>query len=439
MTVDPLVSTLALIVIALVGARFSFSNAPVASGPRLLFRTGIHFLFMGFLLGPSVLGFIEAEAALQLRPLLELGLGWVGLLFGLQLDRRALSRFPPGLITAAVAQAAVAFALFLLVGWALLDAVDVRGDVIELLVLSAAATACVSTPAGIALISTNFFVRGAVSDFLLFVASLDAVVGIIALQVIYSLYQPAEMILGLGQISALVWIPVALALGVAGGVVFLWLTRPQAKSEELVLFLLGIAAYASGAALHLQLSLLLVAVVLGATLANLSPERRRIYRVLQRWEKAIYVIFLLLAGALLRFSTPWILPLALAYAAVRGASKLAANLLVVRAVPLPFRPPASIGLGLLPQGGISLAMAVSVVLTYAGTSLGSDSAVDVFFAIVVSGVILSELLGPFLTIRLLRRVGEISPLVEDALATGDEAEARRVARRRRTTSVNRSG
>ncbi len=428
MNVDPLVSTLALIVIALLGARFSFSNAPVASGPRLLFRTGIHFLFMGFVLGPSVLGFLDAEAALQLRPLLELGMGWVGLLFGLQLDRRALSRFPSAFIVAATAQAAGAFALFLGAGWIVLGAVDGSRDVAELLVLCAAATACISTPAGIALVSTNFFVRGAVSDFLLFIASLDAVVGIIALQIIYSLYQPAEMILGLGQISAPVWIPVAPAVGVAGGVVFLWLTGPKAKSEELVLFLLGIAAFASGAALQLQLSPLLVAAAMGATLANVSPERRRIYRVLQRWEKPIYVIFLLLAGALLRFPTLWILPLALAYVAVRGASKVAANSLVARALPLPFKPSAEVGLGLLPQGGISLAMAVSVVLTYSGTSLGSHSAVDVFFAIVVSGVILSELMGPFLTMRLLRRVGEISPLVEDALASGDEAKAARMAR-----------
>ena len=58
MDIDPLVSTLALIVIALLGARVSFSVDRRATGLRLLFRTGIHFLFLGFLLGPGALGIV---------------------------------------------------------------------------------------------------------------------------------------------------------------------------------------------------------------------------------------------------------------------------------------------------------------------------------------------------------------------------------------------
>ncbi len=56
--------------------------------------------------------------------------------------------------------------------------------------MGAAATASVSTPAGIALISTNYLVRGKVRDLLFFVASLDALVGITALQVTYALILP---------------------------------------------------------------------------------------------------------------------------------------------------------------------------------------------------------------------------------------------------------
>ena len=48
---DPLLSSLVLILLALLGARFSFSSEAVPAGPRLLFRTGTHFLFFGFLAG----------------------------------------------------------------------------------------------------------------------------------------------------------------------------------------------------------------------------------------------------------------------------------------------------------------------------------------------------------------------------------------------------
>ncbi|MCA9297506.1 MAG: hypothetical protein KDA28_00485, partial [Phycisphaerales bacterium] len=90
---DSLVATLVLILVALVGARLSFSTDLAPSGPRLLFRTGTHFIAVGYLLGPDVLGLLSAQASRQLSPILAVGLGWVGFHFGLQLDRATLLRF----------------------------------------------------------------------------------------------------------------------------------------------------------------------------------------------------------------------------------------------------------------------------------------------------------------------------------------------------------
>jgi hypothetical protein len=88
---------------------------------------------------------------------------------------------------------------------------------------------------------------------------------------------------------------------------------------------------------------------------------------------------------------------------------------MVRLLPLQFATPRRFGLGLIPQGGISLAMAISGVLTYGGLMLDGRDAADLLFAVVVLGVILSELTGPFFTRNILQRAGEISPRVEVAL------------------------
>jgi len=406
---DPFLSTLILILLALLGARFSFSSISVSPGPRLVFRTGTHFLFLGLILGPHVLGLLTDGAIRQLFPLLGLGLGWIGFLFGLQLDRRNLSHFPPAFLILALGQAVFTFLFFLGVGWLGLMVLGFGGRVEVLLLMGAAATACISTPAGVALISTTFRVKGKVRDLLFFVASLDALVGIVALQTTYALFPPGAMVGEISLAPGLLGILAALGVGVVCGILFLWLTRPRPGGEELVLFLLGIAAFSSGAALQLQLSPLFVSVIMGAVVANLSPEPQRVYRVLQEWEKPIYVVFLMLAGALLSFPTPWIVPLAVAYALVRGGGKLLGNMAMVRIVPLPFQTPKRFGLGLIPQGGISLAMAISGVLTYSGLVMGEMSAVDLLFGVVVLGVILSELTGPFLTQNILVRAGEISP------------------------------
>jgi multidrug transporter EmrE-like cation transporter len=416
---DPIVSTLILILLALLGARFSFSTLQAPPGPRLVFRTGTHFLFLGFILGPRLLDFLTQEAVQQLFPLLGMGLGWIGFLFGLQLDRRNLRQFPRGFHILALGQAVLVFFVFLGIGWLVLMGSGQAGRTPLLLLLGAAATACISTPAGIALISTNYLVRGKVRDLLFFVASVDALVGIGALQVVYALFPPGDLGVGLPLLPRLAWVVAALGLGVICGILFIWLTRPRPGGEEMVLFLLGIAAFASGAALQLQLSPLFVSVVMGAVVANLSDDPQRVYRVLQNWEKPIYVVFLMLAGALLNFSTLWIPLLAVGYALVRGLGKVLGNLVMVRLLPLQFEPPRRFGLGLMPQGGISLAMAISGVLTYSGLRLDGRDAADLLFAVVVLGVILSELTGPFFTRNILLRAGEISPRMEEALATGN--------------------
>ncbi len=406
---NDVVSTLILILLALVGARLSFSTLRVPPGPRLVFRTGTHFLFLGLVLGPYVLNLLTQDTINQLFPFLGLGLGWIGFLFGLQLDLRQLRKFSLNFFILAFGQAILTFLFFLGIGWLGLTAVGRIDGASLLLLMGMAATACVSTPAGIALISTNFRVSGRVRDLLFFVASLDALVGITALQITYGLFSPEGTTGEFTGISGLVWTVPALGLGVICGILFLWLTRPRPGAEELVLFLLGIAAFSAGAALQLRLSPLFVSVTMGAVVANMSPDPQRVFKVLQDWEKPIYLVLLMLAGALLKFPTLWILPLALAYAVVRAGGKVLGSMAMVRLIPFSFPAPKRFGLGLLPQGGISLAMAISAVLTYSAVTLEGMNATDLLFSIVVIGVILSELSGPFFTRNILQRAGEISP------------------------------
>jgi hypothetical protein len=420
---DPVFATLVLILLALLGARLSFSTQRVPTGPRLLFRTGIHFLFLGYLLGPGGLALLGADAVDQLLPLLTLGLGWVGFLFGMQLDRSTLSHFPVGFYTLAIGQAVLTYLLFLGVGHFALEATGLASPAATLLLLGAAATASISTPAGIAMISNNFIARGRTRRLIFFIASIDAVVGIAALQGAYALYHPAFGGGTSGPLATIGWTILAIALGVACGIIFVWLMHLRPGREELVLYLLGMAALGSGAARQLQLSPIFVCVVMGATVANLAPDRQRIFLALEKWEKPIYVVLLLLAGALVTLPTWWVLPLAAAYALVRGLGKWLANAVLVSATP-GLRAPRSLGLGLVPQGGISLALAVSIVLTYSGlASPGGARSAELLFAVIVLGVILSELVGPVMIVRLLTAMGEIRPRVVEAISEGDEDRA----------------
>jgi Kef-type K+ transport system membrane component KefB len=389
----------------------------------------MHFLVLGFVLGPSALGLLTPEASQQLSPLLALGLGWVGFHFGLQLDRRSLGQFALRYHVLAVGQAFLAFWLFLGGAWLMIRAVGLDGETPMVLLLGAAATAAVSTPAGVALVSANFLIRGKVRDLLLLIASLDAIVGILALQVAYSLFRPGAPPGASTDPFQLVLLGVAAALGLAIGIVFLWLSRRRPAGEELVLYVLGMSAFAAGAALQWGLSPLFVSVTVGATVANLHQNPGRLNRLMQRWEKPVYLTFLLLAGAFLQMPNAWVVLLALAYALLRAGAKTVSCAALVSVIRFDFDVPRRLGLGLVPQGGISLAMAVPGVLLYSDLQVRGLSAEAALFSIIVIGVMISELVGPLLTVQLLRRAGELSPRVEAALADGDARRATREALR----------
>ena len=113
---DPLLATLILISLALVGAQISFSTANIAAGPRLLFRTGTHFIVLGFVVGPSALGLVTREALEHLFPFFALGFGWIGFLFGMQLERDTVRAFAGHLHRFAAGQALLTFAFMASLG-----------------------------------------------------------------------------------------------------------------------------------------------------------------------------------------------------------------------------------------------------------------------------------------------------------------------------------
>ncbi len=422
---NPLVGILVLLLLGLAGARLSLSTWTGRLWPRLLTVTGMHMLLVGFVLGSHGVGLLGRDLIDQLDPFLALGLGWIGLLFGLQLDRRQLREFPTRYTVLAVVQAALTFLIFLGLGLAVVSQARLRGLIADepavgTAIVAAAATACISTPAAIALLSDTFQVRGRLTQLLFFIASLDAVVGIAALQINYAVYRPGAAVADGSLVDVIVTLAGATGLGVTLGALFLLLSRPRPNREELFLFMLGLAVFGAGAALYLGLSPLYVSAVAGVVIANVSRLRSRVYKVLQEWEKTIYVILLMLAGALLEFPSWLVLPLAGAYVVLRVLAKAAAGWISKSVVPPRIATPGDFGLGLVPQGGISLAMAISITLSYPALRLGAGTLGATVFSIVVLGVLGSELVGAFTARGTLRRAGELSPRKEAAVERREE-------------------
>ncbi len=412
---SPLLVVLLLALIGLIGAQFTFSRRQVPLGPRISIAIGLPFLFLGLALGPHLFKVLSTTAIDNLYPLFLLGLGWIGVLFGLQLDRDHLRQFPRRYLLMTFTQATVAFVIVMLIGTLIIDAWF--SMTAQAIVLAAAATACVSTPAAIALISNTYGSRGQVTRLLFYVASLDAAVGIVALGLTHAAFHTG--LFGAGAaMSLLEWLAISILLGLLFGILFLSLTRIRPKSQEFMLLLIGLVLFASGTAYYIRLSPLLVCMIAGIVIGNLSPLRRRVYTALSQWQQPIYIMLLVLAGARLQFPSWWIVPLAAAYVGARIVAKWIGGLLAHQFRPAEFELPRRFGLALTPQGGISLAIAISFVLVYvADTDL--VVAMDVFFATVVISVGIIDLIGPFLVRDVLEQAGEIDRRVMRTATASD--------------------
>ena len=400
-----LLAALALTVLSLVGARLAFPARRSSVGVRLFLSSGSHFVVFGFLLGPRVTGLLTDEVLSGLAAFIALGLGWIGMTFGLQFDRGTLKTFKRSELALVATEGIVSWMVLAGLGALALVAAGMWTNSAAPFLLAAAAAGCASSPTGAAVVFGSTRVSGPVSRLSSLCTSLDGAVGLLALAGVFAYYHPMQAS-GILDIGRLRWILAPVLLALILGWLFYSLTRDRFGPQEFVLFLLGLALVLGGSNLAMGTSALFAAALTGILIARMSPIRRRTFAALVAWEKPVHVLFLLLAGSLLSLSD-WAVPLLLAlFVVFRMAGKMAGGLSASRLLgssssTSPF------GLALVSQGGLSIAIAVSALLTL-GITLDEPLAAGIMFDVVVLAVMANELIGPALLRRVLASSGELA-------------------------------
>jgi hypothetical protein len=399
-------AALVLAALALAGSRRVLFARSVPLGARLIFLTGTEFIIVGLLLGESYMGLLDARTLLGLRPFVAVSLGWVGLLFGLQFDARALKTLPASFFRVSVAQGVLTFLAVLAVFFLLFASFPTwfGGSAFFAAATLAAAAACTGQPA-LAMIQRNFQVKNReLLSFLRYIASLDPLAGIAFFGVATCLFftpgrigfpggGPGRLVFALGIACLLGWMLVSLGWG-------------RTSRSEKLLALLGTCAICGGIAMQIQVSALFIGTISGIIVANSSHIRFRMTEFLAQGEKFLYILLLILAGASLRIPSAWALALGGLFFAARLAAKVASTWLSTRLLCRKMEPSPWSGLGLAAQAGMALAIVVDFHQTVKGPWA------DRVLTVVVIGIIASELAGPALAMRLFERKapsgGEVS-------------------------------
>lgn len=374
---------------------------------RLAARTGIMFLVLGAFIGPRGLNLLDPHVLDGLGPIVILGLGWIGFLYGTNLEYRALRRFDPRLFATAVGESLTTMVLTLLalavaVKYFFQAALDWQALWI------AAAAAAGTAPASLFMLRTYLPIRGPTYDLLRFCASIDDLPGIIGLGIVFSISRP--LVFSSVVLSTMIWLVFQVFLGILAGLLIEALFQviitdpdePDTFAFSLPFF--GMVGLFSGFSSYIGLSPLFVSVVAGITFANISQHSERVYTGLARREHTLYVLFLLMSGCYWPFDGFNAWGLLAVYMLVRMLGKLLGTLVSVKSFlsgpEFSHRMPWNSGLGLLPQGGLAIAMVVSYLWRF-----GHHSAAWAVNIVHLS-VILNELVAPYIFFSLLRKVDE---------------------------------
>ncbi|RMH23543.1 MAG: hypothetical protein D6693_11305, partial [Planctomycetota bacterium] len=292
----PLIGIALLIVLAVVATSPRFLRLRRATLVGALVSGGWLGVGAGALIGPDALGIVAPGDAARAAPILTIGLGWVGLMIGLQLRADILRQVPRAVYQMQLADAGLT--LVVIGGGAAMIARFVLGfDPAQALLVAAVLAA-----SGLGWAAETRSLRlgaSAPPELVLALragAGLSAPIAVTFFGVVVAMAQP-----GAGLITAGLRIVALGAVAAALGLVARFSLRRAGDSRpDFLAILLGVVALITGAAVELRVSPLLASMMAGVVIANLAgAELRKFERVILEAEHVVAVLYAIVAGALL--------------------------------------------------------------------------------------------------------------------------------------------
>ena len=263
-------------------------------------------MFLGLYLGRHGLNVLSPRVLTGLTPLISLGLGWIGFLFGFQLEYKYLKKFPKKYIELSLFQFLfilifVSPVLLVMLRWLY---PSTQMYLLYGLAVSLALLAGINSPTLLNAVSSSLSKRGSYFFLARFLVSVGGFWGIMGLALIASFWHYPFFKSGIILNGALILITSTLVPAIMG-YFFHLLTKKRTSEQDLLVYLLGMVFFISGAAFYFNLPPLYVGMVLGIVFSNLTKMHEKIYPLLLSTKKPLYITFLMLIGALWEFNLNW--------------------------------------------------------------------------------------------------------------------------------------
>ncbi|MCL7751462.1 cation:proton antiporter [Guyparkeria hydrothermalis] len=383
-------------ILLLAGLAFGTLGSHYFGVPRV-----VGYILIGMLFSPDLLGdYLGLDAARWTQPLVAIALGIVAYLIGGAATVGQLRRLGVSIITATVGKVTGAFLLvFAGFVWLGVGVPDLPGWGVPLVL---AALATITAPAAIVAIIHQYRARGPLTTALLGMVAMDDALGVVIFSVVLALLAAD------GVVSALplvVWeIVAALVIGGIGGWLIERISRLLHEHELRLVALVGAIILLVGLAEAWHFSGLLAAMTLGFTARWFGGSHaERLFEPVEQLEEMVFVLFFTFAGLYFDLSVAvehgWLI---LLFFMLRAAGQVVGSWIGAR---LGGAPPAianNVGLGMLPQGGVAVGMA----LMLEGQPRFAEMA-TLAINIITASTLLTESIGALAARFGLQRAGEL--------------------------------
>lgn len=404
---------------------FAFAMTHLESfvlGDRVRLFSGLEYVLLGVLCGPLVLDLLNKGRLADLEPVLSVITGFIGFLYGLPVSRQAPtvvgSKRVGATIALTVATVIGTTFYFLLTKFSATAGVDTSERVMAAIILGVGA-ACCSAEAivgGIASTASD----GPISRLMPRVAATTRVFAIVGCGLVLAA-DPENLYATQLFIHPALWVLASVAIGAISGVLFHVFVGDEDDTQKLFVAVIGVVMLASGVAYALEMSPLMVCLVAGMVVANISPTASRLHEAVDKLGRPFTATLLLIAGAMW-LPIPgklWVLPLIFILGRIL-VLRMAAFIATRRHPSIDPHTP-SLGNALLSQGALAAAIAVNYELSH-----NHDLNGVVVTCLLMSAVV-NEIWSGWAMRRVLQRAGETgrrAPTADEVQVATDLAASR---------------
>jgi Kef-type K+ transport system membrane component KefB len=358
------------------------------------------YLVVGLFLGPSFFNLVTPTDSASLSIVNELALAFIAFSIGSEFVVKAMMKMGKAIAFITLTEVVGAVALV----FSIMFFVFKQPFAFSIVIASMSAA---TAPAATLMVMKQYRANGPMTRTILPIVALDDVYGIMAFGIAMSLAK-----LSISTENIPLWemftapfleIGGSFLLGAVLGLLLAFITKKfTSNRDETMVITLTAVALATGLSKVLGFSPILTNIAMGTMVVNVVRNSQRIFSTVNDFSPIFYVLFFTLAGASLDLAIlSSVGVMGLAYIICRAAGKMIGSWFGCKVMKSPKLVTKWMGLGLLPQGGISIGLSVLVRQELPEYAVAITT-------IIMFSVLVYEISGPIFAKIAITKAGEVN-------------------------------